>query len=139
MKAIKTTITQTGYALYIKALIAGLLVGTASLVILLLVISILLLMSGTLPHDYLIWFDLVACGISVFLCGCVCARIIRSKGIIWGAASGFMMFMIQFLSGLFGADTNISYVTFIKLLIFVLLGAVGGIKGVNKKDKIRIK
>ena len=49
------------------------------------------------------------------------------------------MFIIQLVAGLINAETEISYITFIKLAVFLLLGSIGGIKAVNKKDKIRIK
>lgn len=139
MKAIKTTIAQSGPSLYIKALICGISTGCISLIIMLLIFSCLLLIAGTLPHDYLIWLDIIACGIASFISGYLTARIVKNGGLIWGAVSSFIMFIIQLVAGLINAETEISYITFIKLAVFLLLGSIGGIKAVNKKDKIRIK
>lgn len=139
MKAIKTTIAQSGPSLYIKALICGISTGCVTLIMLLLLFSCLLLIAGTLPHDYLIWLDIAACCFASYISGYLTTRIIKNRGLIWGVVSGFIMFTIQFIAGLINADSEISYLTFIKLAVFVLFGAVGGIKAVNKKDKMRIK
>ena len=138
MKTIKTKLTQTGPALYIKSLILALSVGCLTLILLMLILTILLLISGTLPHNAIIWMDIGACGISVFAASFVCARTIKSKGLIWGCVTGIFMFLIQFIAGLTANTSDFSYITLIKLFVFMLLGCLGGIKGVNKKEKIRI-
>jgi len=138
LKAIKTTLAQSGPALYIKALIAGITTGSICLIILLIIFSTLLLISGTLPHNYLVWLDIFACAIASFTASLITARIIKHSGLVWGLISGMILFLIQFIAGLCSSDT-ITYITFIKLLMFLLTGALGGIKGVNKKEKLRIK
>jgi len=139
LKTIKTTLAKTGTSLYIKGLIAGLFTGTIALIFLLLIFSLLLLISGTLPHDYLLWFGIGASVVSVFLCAYICSRIIKHNGLVWGLVSGLIFFLIEFISGLCVNDSQISYITFIKLALFSLAGCLGGIKGVNKKEKLKIK
>ena len=49
------------------------------------------------------------------------------------------MFSIQFTAGYIADSGELSYISLIKLIIFAIVGCLGGIKGVNKKEKIRIK
>lgn len=139
MKTIKTQLTHKGTALYIKGLLFALCTGCISLILLLLIFSTLLLLSGNLPHNSIIWMDIAACAISAFAASYVCARTIKSKGLIWGLVTGFSMFFIQFTAGFIADSGDLSYISLIKLLVFIMFGCFGGIKGVNKKDKIRIK
>lgn len=109
------------------------------MVLLLLIFSCVLLISGTLPHDYLIWMDIAACCATAYISSYIALIIIKSGGLLWGTITGAILFFIQFFAGLLGTDENITYITLIKLISFLFLGAIGGIMAVNKKDKIRIK
>ncbi|MBQ4568745.1 MAG: TIGR04086 family membrane protein [Ruminococcus sp.] len=138
MKTIKTKITNTGANLYVKALLAGTTAGALSAVLLLCLFSGILLISGNLPLELLKWFGIVIGIISAFISGYLSSRITKANGLIVGACSGFIIFLILFISGL--ADGSIlTLVTLIKLILYSLCGAIGGIKGVNKKDKLHIK
>ncbi len=139
MKAIKSTLAQTGIALYIKALIFGIIAGCGVMMLLMCITSAGLLISGTLPHDALKWIVIVLCVISAFFSGYVTSRITKVNGLMWGALSGVIMFIIVLLSGLICGDGNFTYITLVKLFALALSGALGGIKGVNKKEKIHIK
>ncbi len=139
MKAIKTTLAQTGPALYIKALIFGLLAGCTAMTLLMCITSAGLLISGTLPHDALKWIMIVLSAIAAFISGYVTSRVTKVNGLMWGALSGVALFIIVLLAGLIYGDGSFTYITLVKLLILTFFGALGGIKGVNKKDKIHIK
>lgn len=139
MKAIKTTIAQSGISLYIKALIFGTLAGCTATASLLCVLSLGLIVTGALPHDYLSWIVIALCSLSAFLSGYVTARITKVKGLLCGAMSGLIMFIILLLAGLITGDGDFTYISLVKLFGLLLFGALGGIKGVNRKDKLHIK
>ncbi len=139
MKAIKTTIGQTGPALYIKGLIIGTLVGGVVLTVLLCLCSLFLLISGTLPHEYLSIIGIGMYVLSAFVSGYITSRITKQNGLLCGALSGIIMFLIILLAGFISGDGKFTYLTLIRLAGLTLLGTVGGIKGVNRKEKLHIK
>ena len=71
--------------------------------------------------------------------GYVSARVTKEKGLIIGSVSGIIMFIIVLLTGLIWRDGNFTYLTLVKLALFTLFGALGGVKAVNKKDRLHIK
>lgn len=139
MKAIKTTLAQTGISLYIKALIIGTLAGSATIAVLLCLCSIILLISATLPHDFLSFLGIGICMLSALVSGYVSARITKQNGLLCGLISGVIIFLIILLAGFISGDGKFTYLTLIRLAGLAVLGALGGIKGVNKKDKLHIK
>lgn len=139
MKAIKSTIAQSGTALYIKAIIFGVIAGAITLAILLCLGSMGLLITGSIPHDYMSIISIILCGVSSFMSGYVSARVTKEKGLIIGSVSGIIMFIIVLLTGLIWRDGNFTYLTLVKLALFTLFGALGGVKAVNKKDRLHIK
>lgn len=138
MKTIKTSFSASGYFLYFKSTVFGIIIGAISIVILLLLFSAVLLISGALPHDVLIWLDIAACAVGSYIAGYTSARITKHNAIFTGALSGICIFLILLTAGLIGGE-NFTYITLIKLATILLLTIIGAVKGVNKKDKLRIK
>lgn len=139
MKAIKTTLGQTGTGLYLIALIFGTLAGCGLIALLMCIVSLCILVTGKLPHDSLKWIMVAVCCFSSFISGYITSRLTKSNGLIFGAISGTIIFIIILIAGLICSDGIFSILTFIKLISIVLCGGLGGIKGVNKKDRIHIK
>lgn len=67
--------------------------------------------------------------------GYVCSAAHRSKGLIMGAASGFILFLIVTVVSLLVNGVNMSANTPIRLAVMTLLAAAGGIIGVNRSSK----
>lgn len=138
MKTIKTNLTQSGASLYIKALLVGTTFGGLSAILILCIFSAVLLISGNLSLELLVWFGVAIGCISSFISGYTSARITKINGMIVGTCAGFLIFIILFISGLAKGDV-LTLTTLIKITIYTLCGAIGGIKGVNKKEKLHIK
>ena len=139
MKITKATYYQNSGKLYAKALTAGLLAVFSVLIILICLLSILLLISGTIPHQTISYIVTALCGLATFSGGYITARITKSGGLIWGALCGFLVFLIFFVPGIIKSTETLSMLTFIKLIVYTVAGAFGGIKAVNKKEKLHIK
>ena len=77
--------------------------------------------------------------ISVFFGGYVAARINKQKGLIIGAGVGAIVLVSVLISGLSIPYTTQTLLTLFKIITIPLMSALGGVKGVNKKEKIRIK
>lgn len=138
MKTIRTSVATTGTLLYLKSTLWGILLGSITIIILLLLFSTVLLISGTLPHDILVWLDLSACGLGCYIAGYTASRITKHNGLLSGALCGICMFLILLLAG-FIYGGNLTYMILFKLMITLLMSVIGAVKGVNKKEKIKIR
>lgn len=138
MKTIKTSIATTSTSLYLKATFWATILGSASIVLMLMIISAILLVSGSLPHEYLVWFDIAACAIGSYVAGYTASRITKHNALLSGILGSGTIFVILLIAG-FILGNRLSHITIIKLAILLLTSFIGAVKGVNKKEKIRIK
>lgn len=76
---------------------------------------------------------------SAFTGGYIAARIKREKGMICGAIVGGMLFIGVLIGSLICGCEEITFRTAISLGVLLIFGALGGIKGVNRKARIKIK
>lgn len=139
MKVIKSSIGKQGTPIFIKALLAGIATTFTAMLLLMCLLCMLLLISGTIPHGILEYILMGLSSLSVFSGGYITARITKSSGLLWGALCGFLFYLILTISALIKNVDAISFLTLIKLILFCLFGAAGGIKGVNKKEKMHIR
>ena len=72
---------------------------------------------GYIPDGVIATVTTVLSAASCFFGGLISGRIVKKAGMLVGAASGFLLFFIQ-------------------LAISLMSGTIGGIFGVNKKEKI---
>lgn len=98
--------------------------------------ALLFLNNGTSSSAYLP-FSIVAGGICGFISGFVSVRIIKNKGLFYGAVSGIIQSLIVsiviFLMNKGIAGNGI----FILIGVTVALSALGGVAAVNLKKKIK--
>lgn len=101
--------------------------------------AVLLTTSALLPYEYLAYIMLFIEAVSVFFGGYMASRINKSKGLILGLINGIIIFTAITLSGLFTSSATITYITLLKLATILIFSILGGIKGVNIKEKIHIR
>lgn len=123
----------------IKAVILGVVTSTCIMSVLMCVTAVLLTTSAMLPYEYLAYIMIFIESVSVFFGGYIASRINKSKGLILGLINGVIIFTAITLSGLLSSNETVTYVTLIKFLAIVIFSTLGGIKGVNIKEKINIK
>lgn len=82
---------------------------------------------------------LAVIGIAVFFGTYIAARINKSKGLYLGIANGAIVYIALLSSGFCSGSGTITIFTLLKLITCLIFSILGGIKGVNVKDKIRIK
>lgn len=121
-----------------KAVLFGVLASLLISIILMCCVSVFILTNGLLPTQMTNIITLSSLGAGTFVGGIVSSRITKSAGLITGLITGFAVFLIITIIGLCKSSDTITYLTFIRLAITVILGGIGGIIGVNKKDKIKI-
>lgn len=122
----------------VRALMIGTAIAVAVMALLLCAVSGLLTMTSGVPYSVLPYILLAVPGCGALVGGYIAAAINKSRGLILGLICGGILFIILFAVGL-GTGENIGLMTLLRLLVLTVCGILGGIKGVNKKEKIRIK
>ncbi len=103
----------------------------ALICLLLLFVMAAILTANNVPQAAVTPMAIVAAAIGAFLGGLIAARIAREKGLLIGALTGLLLFVIMAIAGfIFVQDVRGSY-AILKAAIFLACGAVGGIVGVN--------
>ncbi len=123
----------------IKAIILGVVGSACIIAVLMSITAVILTTSALLPYEYLAYIMLFIEAISVFFGGYIASRINKSKGLILGLINGVIIFTAITLSGLFTSGESVTYITLLKLIAIMIFSILGGIKGVNVKEKIHIK
>ena len=133
-----SNISQSNRA-FILALVLGVTSSVAMIVILMCVMSAILTFSALLPYEYLQYIMLAVDGLGVLFGGYIAARVNKSQGLILGLLNGAIIFIALLICGFCMNTDSITIITLIKAVVILLFSALGGIKGVNVKEKIRIK
>lgn len=122
----------------VKPVMIGVAVSIAVTLLLMCLICLIMTFSSVIPYQLLPYVLLIADAGGVFCGAYVCAALNKSKGLILGLVCGFILFIILFIAGLSTGGT-ISLVTLLRFIVLMVFGTLGGIKGVNKKERIHIK
>ena len=123
----------------IKAAAAGFLISVAvTAVLLCLFAAVLNFMSG-IPYGIIDYVVIAAEGIAVFIGAYIAAVILKSKGIVIGLISALLIFILNIIFAMSSGAADIGVMTVIKAVVLIICGIAGGILGVNKKEKIRIR
>lgn len=127
----------------IKRMLRGVLIGagiSAALCAVLMCIAALILnMVSGMPYGVLSYITLGLQGISVLIGSYIAAAITRSRGLITGLIIGALIFILLTILGFCAKNNSVGIMTLLRAVVLLLLGALGGIRGVNKKERVRIK
>lgn len=122
-----------------KGVLFGVLGGLLSSVILTCICAAVVMTSGVLPADITEYIMLGVLSVGTFFGGFIAARITKSAGLIIGLLTGLVTFLLVTLIGIANFDGTITMITLLRFIFTLLTGGIGGILGVNKKEKINIK
>ena len=123
----------------VKAVAIGVLCSVVLAVLLACLFSMMLNMMSGIPYDIIDYVMVAIEGFSVLIGAYIACVIAKSKGLIIGALCGAISLLIVFAVGMSMAKNNIGLLTVIRSAVMLLCGVIGGIMGVNRKDKVRIK
>ena len=101
--------------------------------------GLILKMTSGIPYGVIDYVMIGIVGVSVLFGAYLAGAIAKGKGLIIGAVCGGISLLILLASGLSVADNDIGILTLIRSIVMLLCGIVGGIAGVNRKEKVRIK
>lgn len=119
----------------VKAILSGTIMGTFFSILTLVISSFLFVKSQNISATVITPLTMFAIALGAFISGYITARIIKSNGLFWGMIAGFVMFSVVFIAGLMISNGEFSTLVLVKLTLMLLMGAIGGIAGVNKKSK----
>lgn len=119
----------------VKAILSGTIMGTFFSILTLVISSFLFVKSQNISATVITPLTMFAIALGAFISGYITARIIKSNGLFWGMIAGFVMFSVVFIAGLMISNGEISTLVLVKFTLMLLMGAIGGIAGVNKKSK----
>lgn len=122
-----------------KAVLIGVLSSVVLAVLLTCLFSVMLNMMSGIPYDVIDYVMVAIEGFSVLIGAYIACVIVKSKGLIIGALCGAISLLIVFAVGMSMSKNNIGLLTIIRSIVMLLCGVIGGIMGVNRKEKVRIK
>ncbi len=124
--------------LLIKASLFSAMCSILITIILSCIFAVVMLTTGLLP-EYILPFATVAMlAAGTFLGGFISARITKSAGLITGLVTGFIIFFLVTVVGIVRSNDSVTIVTLVRFIATMLAGGLGGIVGVNKKEKLKI-
>ena len=123
----------------VKSIAIGLLCGIILTALLTCVFAFMLKMMSGIPYDIIDYVMIGIEGFSVLIGAYIACVIAKSKGLIIGALCGVISLLIILACGFSMTKNNIGILTIIRSAVMILCGVIGGIAGVNRKEKVRIK
>lgn len=125
--------------LSIKSIMTGAAASVIILALLLFVFSGILLFIPKTPYEALSYIMLAAYAVAALIGAYIAAAISGSNGLITGLCSSAVLFIILLIIGFASGSGSVSILTVFKLISILIPGAIGGIKGVNRKERIHIR
>lgn len=122
-----------------KAVLFSSVCGILILVILMCLLAAVMMSSGVISVDILNYCTVGMVGVATLMSGIISSRITGSAGLAVGSLTGFFIFLVITSISLIFNGEPITILTLLKLMSSVLGGGIGGIIGVNKKEKIKIR
>lgn len=125
--------------LLLKAALFGTVCGLLISVIITCIFTIVILTIGLFPTDITNYITVAILAVGAFFGGFITTKITKSAGLIAGLITGFSVFLLVTIFGLFKSNDSVTIITLIRLISNVVAGALGGILGLRKKERIHIK
>lgn len=124
---------------FIKSTIFGTLCALLITIILISLLSFIILSTGLLPTEITNYVLVALLSIGTFWGGFIATKINKSAGLVVGSVTGFAVFMLVTILGLIKNNDALEVLTLLKLIATLIFGALGGIAGLKKSDRIHIK
>lgn len=123
----------------LKAILIGVVSSVILTAILMCVLSLFFLLSASLPASYLDYILLAVEAVGVTVGAYIAARISKRQGLLTGLIVAGIYLSAILIAGFSSKTETLSALTLIRAGVILLCGALSGIKGVNKKEKLHIK
>lgn len=122
-----------------KPLIAGVLTAAVITAVLLCLTAVAFGMIPTVPYGIIGYLTIAFSGIGVLIGAYIASAIAKSRGLIIGLLTAAVILIVLIAVGLSIKENDVSVMTAIRAAVLLICGALGGVKGVNRKEHIHIK
>lgn len=113
--------------------ILGLIISFVILVLLAVLLSVQDIPASAAPP-----LATTAAGVGAFFAGFTAAKLYHKQGMMIGGLTGFVLFILLFITSLVVASGSLTFLSFIKLLLMLLASAIGGVLALNVGGKRKI-
>ena len=139
MRSGKSSARENTFWNHIRAVCWGSAAGAAVIMLLILLFTAVFAKMRQVPQGAAVPITIAAASLGALVGGYVSGRISQQKGILYGFSSGLLLFALLFLCGVIIVREPLAPAMFIKLGLMLLFGIIGGILGVNRKSKVRVR
>lgn len=122
----------------VKSVLIGSLCGVLATVILMCILAAAMLSAGLFPAGLTEWLTLGFAAVGAFAGGFIAAKLNRGAGLIVGAITGAVMFLLITIAALSRGGTNVSTLTAVRMAALLGGGALGGALGVKERTNVKI-
>ena len=123
----------------VKSIVFGFSFCVLISIILMCLFATIIIKVGLLATELTDYIMLGVISVSCLFGGFVAAKLNKSNGFLCGTIIGFLVFVITTIAGLSQLSETVTLLTLLKFVFTLLCGSIGGILGVNQKEKICIK
>ncbi len=109
-------------------------IGTAACFAMLLLMAAIVA-SGTVPVSGISWLSMIAATIGAVVAGIASARLSGERGLLYGAASGLLLLVLTTAVGWLLVPDGSGSLLWLRALLMLGGGALGGVLGVNMKRR----
>ncbi len=138
MKAVKINMSEGKTSKSVKSVIVGTLVNVLVTLAATVVLTLFLSIAGNLFENIAGYLMLVPLALGSYTGGFIGARINGANGLLLGVLNGVVVLIIMLIIGFSAFNTDITHMILLKVICVFLPSAIGGIKGVNRKEKFKI-
>ena len=118
----------------LRPIIIGAVVGAICCALLLLIMAAVMA-AQDIPKSAITPMAVVAAAAGSFIGGIVSARIAKERGLLFGAASGLLLYLLVAIAGFALLKEIRGMFILIKLAVMVGSAAIGGVLGVNMRKR----
>ena len=122
-----------------QGVLIGSLTAAGITALLLCLLSAVLSFIDEIPYAVIDYAIIAVQGSAVMIGAYIAAALARSRGLFIGLICGVAILVVSLGIGLCTKDNTVTILTAIRSAVILLCGALGGIKGVNRKEKVRIR
>lgn len=132
----KGQVTETVVRRSVRPIAISILLGAACCSLVLLLLSFVITLYSV-PQAAIDPMAVLALIIGGFVSGFCCARLLRQRGLLYGAICGALETIIFLMAGFILQDGGFGIPALLKIVFILLSAMLGGILGVNAKKRRR--
>lgn len=126
---------QKTVLILVRAIVIGAVAGALICAFMLAICAFAFVSAENIPNDFLPAFIIAVTIISSFFAGLISAKIMKQRGLLCGSAAALLLFLLFLISGLVMSQGGAGGEIFMRLLLMVLSGGIGGLVAVNGKSR----